>query len=111
MKLVEKRTKETYIFNYTSKENQSKFKSENYEDSQKSINRVTSIEDFSMDLYGKNNQIITLQRKFKSELYGIEGNILGMNALIRKGKLKGYKEFAILLYLPEGSNEFVIIRK
>ena len=105
------RTNETYIFNYTSKENKEKFESESYEDLKNCKDRMAPIEDFTMFFYWENNQIVTLERNFKNELYDVEGNILGMNAFIRKGKLAGYKEYPILLYLPKDSDEFVIIRK
>jgi hypothetical protein len=38
-------------------------------------------------------------------------DIKGESPLIRNGKIKGISTFPVKLYLPEGSNEFVIIRK
>ncbi|KXH85014.1 hypothetical protein AU378_04470 [Chryseobacterium kwangjuense] len=104
------RTSETYVFNYTPSEEIAKFEEENNADLKNCKDRMAPIEDYSLKIYG-DGKLVMLERNLRTELYGIEKNIVGLNALIRKGKVKGYKEFPTLLYLPEGSNEFVIIRK
>ena len=38
-------------------------------------------------------------------------DIKGESPLIRNGKTKGISSYPIKLYLPEDSNDFVIIRK
>ena len=110
MKMGEKRAIETYVFNYTSNNEIEKYEEEDLVDSKNCKNRMAPVEDFDLKLYAK-GKIVTLERNYRNELYGHEANILGLNALIRKGKVSGYKEFPILLYLPQNSNEFVIIRK
>lgn len=107
---VSQRTSETYIFNYTPSEEIVKVEDENNADLKNCKDRMAPIEDYSLKIYG-DGKLVMLERNLRTELYGIKKNIVGLNALIRKGKVKGYKEFPTLLYLPEGSNEFVIIRK
>lgn len=104
------RTAETYIFNYTPPQEITKIEDENINDLKNCKDRMAPIEDYSLKIYG-NGKLVKLERNLRTELYGVEKNIAGMNALIRKGKVKGYKEFPTLIYLPEGSNDFVIIRK
>lgn len=104
------RTLETYIFNYTPQSEIQNFEKENNTDLSNCKGRMAPVENFSMRIYG-NGKLVTLERKMQTNLFGIDKNVEGLSALIRKGKIRGYKEFPILLYLPRGSNEFVIIRK
>ena len=64
-----------------------------------------------MRIYGKKNQLVSLERHPTTELNGYKYNIKGWSPLIRKNKKSGGGQYPIKLYLPKDSDEFVIIRK
>ena len=104
------RTSETYIFNYTPNEEIGEIENEDNEDLKNCKDRMAPIEDYTLNLYAE-GKLVKLERNFTTELYGYKGNIIGLNALIRQGKKSGYLEYPFYIYLPQNSDEFVIIRK
>lgn len=72
---------------------------------------MAPLKDYAMKIYG-NGKLVVLERvKASKEMNGKPFNIQGKSPLIRNGKIKGISTFSLMLYLPEDSNEFVIIRK
>ncbi|MCV6631673.1 MAG: hypothetical protein OIF50_17640 [Flavobacteriaceae bacterium] len=61
------------------------------------------IENYSLKIYGKNNQLVSLERN--------ETNFRTKGVLRTKEPSGDSRVYNIKLYLPKGSNEFVIIRK
>ena len=97
--------------NYTPTEKRIKIMSENNKDIKDCTNMMAKVEDFDLKIYG-NNKIVSLERKLTLQFNNKKNlNILGWSPLLRLGKKSGAQGYSILLYLPEGSNEFVIIRK
>ena len=47
------------------------------------------LEDFTMKIYGKNNQLVTLERNPSTHINGYEYNVKGWSPLIRKYKISG----------------------
>lgn len=70
------------------------------------------LEDFEMKIYAE-GKLVSLERKNHTRDFNNESplDLKGWSSLIRKGKISGAEEYPIKLYLPEGSDEFVIIRK
>ena len=65
-----------------------------------------------MALLEGDRKIVTLERKnHTNEMNGKSINAIWESPLIRNGKIRGVSFFPVKLYLPENSNEFVIIRK
>lgn len=75
-------------------------------------NTMVPIEDYHMKLYA-NGKIVALEKNIHTESYNNQDftDIYGWGALISKGKVSGAADYPILLYLPQNSDEFVIIRK
>ena len=70
------------------------------------------LEDYEMKLYAE-GKLVCLERKTHTREFNNYSplDIKGWSPLIRKGRKSGAEDFPVKLYLPEGSNEFVIIRK
>lgn len=73
---------------------------------------MISLEDYEMKLYAE-GKLVCLERKTHTREFNNYSplDIKGWSPLIRKGRKSGAEDFPVKLYLPEGSNEFVIIRK
>jgi hypothetical protein len=73
-------------------------------------NMMILLEDYELKLYA-GGKLATLERKNHTMEFTHKSplDIKGWVALIRKGQKSGAADYRILLYLPEGSNEFVII--
>ena len=69
-------------------------------------------EDYEMKIYGE-GKLVTLERKTNTRDFNNETplDIKGWSPLIRKYKVSGGASYGVKLNLPEGSNEFVIMRK
>ncbi|MDY3548852.1 hypothetical protein PG291_09590 [Riemerella anatipestifer] len=65
-----------------------------------------------MKIYAE-GKIVTLVRKTHTKEFNNYSplDIKGWSPLISKGEISGAAPYPILLYLPKGSDEFVIIRK
>lgn len=111
--LTNKRSLEIAIFDYS---DDIEFK-ESIEDNMNDIseyckNNMIPLEDFEMKIYAE-GKLVSLERKNHTRDFNNESplDLKGWGALIRKGKISGAADYPIKLYLPEGSDEFVIIRK
>lgn len=108
MKLVEKRRQDTYTFEYTPIENVSKSKEKSKEDLLKNKGKMFPLEDYKL-VISEDGKLLHLERTGKISL---------PIKLHASSKAKGYSPligveggFFVRLHMPEGSNEFEIIRK
>jgi len=112
-KLTQKRINETAIFYYESEEENQKAIKNNQQNIVKyCTNMMIPLEDYEMKLYAE-GKLVCLERKTHTREFNNKSplDIKGWSPLIRKGKKSGAGYYNVLLYLPQGSNEFVIIRK
>ena len=112
-KLTQKRINETAIFYYESQEeNQEAIKNNQQNIEKYCTNNMIPLEDYEMKLYAE-GKLVCLERKTHTKEFNNKSplDIKGWSPLIRKGKKSGAGYYNILLYLPQGSDEFVIIRK
>jgi len=70
------------------------------------------LEDYELKLYAE-GKLVTLERKTHTKEFNNYSplDIKGWSPLISKGTTYGAAPYLILLYLPQGSDEFVIIRR
>ena len=112
-KLTQKRINETAIFYYESQEeNQEAIKNNQQNIEKYCTNNMIPLEDYEMKLYAE-GKLVCLERKTHTKEFNNKSplDIKGWSPLIRKGKKSGAGYYNVLLYLPQGSDEFVIIRK
>ena len=112
-KLTQKRINETAIFYYESEEENQKAIKNNQQNIVKyCTNNMIPLEDYEMKLYAE-GKLVCLERKTHTKEFNNKSplDIKGWSPLILKGKKSGAGYYNVLLYLPQGSNEFVIIRK
>jgi len=112
-KLTQKRINETAIFYYESQEeNQEAIKNNQQNIEKYCTNNMIPLEDYEMKLYAE-GKLVCLERKTHTREFNNKSplDIKGWSPLIRKGKKSGAGYYNVLLYLPQGSDEFVIIRK
>ena len=112
-KLTQKRINETAIFYYESEEENQKAIKNNQQNIVKyCTNMMIPLEDYEMKLYAE-GKLVCLERKTHTREFNNKSplDIKGWSPLILKGKKSGAGYYNVLLYLPQGSNEFVIIRK
>ena len=111
-KLCLRRIKDANIFNYNTKEiirEESEKNSKKIRDYAK--NSMIPLENYTMYVYGKNNQLVTLLSDRTKNFRGHEDlNIKGWSPLMFDYK-NAIRDYPIKLYLPKDSDEFVIIRK
>ena len=88
------------------------YKEESEEIKKNCTNNMIYLEDYEMKLYAE-GKLVCLERKTHTREFNNYSplDIKGWSPLIRKGRKSGAEDFPVKLYLPEGSNEFVIIRK
>ena len=112
-KLTQKRINETAIFYYESQEeNQEAIKNNQQNIEKYCTNNMIPLEDYEMKLYAE-GKLVCLERKTHTREFNNKSplDIKGWSPLIRKGKKSGAGYYNVLLYLPQGSDEFVIIRR
>ncbi len=111
MKLWEKADDENAIYDYDTEIDEAN-KSEIADIKKHCVNRMIPLEDYEMKLYAE-GRLVCLERKTHTKEFNNKSplDIKGWSPLIRKGRKSGAEDFPVKLYLPEGSNEFVIIRK
>ncbi|CAA0223859.1 conserved hypothetical protein [Tenacibaculum maritimum] len=111
-KLDEKRDIEIDVFDYSSPETiQREFDKNSRRIREYAKGNMIPLEDYKMKVYGKNNQLVTLERNATNGFRSHMGtNIKYMSPIMfdYEGAIRGYP---VKLYLPKGSDEFVIIRK
>ena len=113
MKLIQKRFDEVCIFDYLSEKRIEKDLEEIKEDVEEySKGTMIPLEDYELKLYAE-GKLVTLERKTHTKEFNNYSplDIKGWSPLISKGTTYGAAPYPILLYLPEGSDEFVIIRR
>ena len=113
MKLIQKRFDEVCIFDYLSEKLIEKDLEEIKEDVEEySKGTMIPLEDYELKLYAE-GKLVTLERKTHTKEFNNYSplDIKGWSPLISKGTTYGAAPYPILLYLPQGSDEFVIIRR
>ena len=113
MKLIQKRFDEVCIFDYLSEKRIEKDLEEIKEDIEEySKGTMIPLEDYELKLYAE-GKLVTLERKTHTKEFNNYSplDIKGWSPLISKGTTYGAAPYPILLYLPQGSDEFVIIRR
>ena len=113
MKLIQKRFDEVCIFDYLSEKRIEKDLKEIKEDVEEySKGTMIPLEDYELKLYAE-GKLVTLERKTHTKEFNNYSplDIKGWSPLISKGTTYGAAPYPILLYLPQGSDEFVIIRR
>ena len=113
MKLIQKRFDEVCIFDYLSEKRIEKDLEEIKEDVEEySKGTMIPLEDYELKLYAE-GKLVTLERKTHTKEFNNYSplDIKGWSPLISKGTIYGAAPYPILLYLPQGSDEFVIIRR
>lgn len=109
--VTQKRRQELAIFHYSDiKQLEESINKEKKEIGERK-GRMAPLEDYSMKIYG-HGKLVTLERiSHTKAMNGKDGiDAQGESPLIRNGKIKGVSFYPVKLYLPEGSNDFVIIR-
>lgn len=103
---------ELMVFDYQTKDSYTKAVEENKLDFEKCKNAMIPLEDFEMRLHA-DGKMVSLERKTHTREFNAESplDIKGWSPLIRKYKVSGGASYGVKLYLPQNSNEFVIIRK
>ena len=88
------------------------YKEESEEIKKNCTDNMIYLEDYEMKLYAE-GKLVCLERKTHTREFNNYSplDIKGWSPLIRKGRKSGAEDFPVKLYLPQGSNEFVIIRK
>ena len=113
LKLIQKRFDEVCIFDYLSEKQIEKDLEEIKEDVEEySKGTMIPLEDYELKLYAE-GKLVTLERKTHTKEFNNYSplDIKGWSPLISKGTTYGAAPYPILLYLPQGSDEFVIIRR
>lgn len=113
LKLIQKRFDEVCIFDYLSEKRIEKDLEEIKEDIEEySKGTMIPLEDYELKLYAE-GKLVTLERKTHTKEFNNYSplDIKGWSPLISKGTTYGAAPYPILLYLPQGSDEFVIIRR
>lgn len=113
LKLTNKRLEEIKVFDYYDNDLLSNDISNIKLDVEKyAKNTMVPIEDYELKLYA-DGKLVTLERKNHTREYNNQDplDLKGRSPLISKGKVSGAADYPILLYLPQNSDEFVIIRK
>lgn len=112
LKLWQYADKELPSYYYTTQGQYDKLSQNTIEDVEENCKgTMIPLEDYEMKIYG-NGKLVTLERKLHTKEFNNYSplDIKGWSPLISKGKISGAADYPILLYLPEGSKEFVIIR-
>ena len=113
LKLIQKRFDEVCIFDYFSEKRIEKDLEEIKEDVEEySKGTMIPLEGYELKLYAE-GKLVTLERKTHTKEFNNYSplDIKGWSPLISKGTTYGAAPYPILLYLPQGSDEFVIIRR
>ena len=113
LKLIQKRFDEVCIFDYLSEKQIEEDLKEIKEDVEEySKGTMIPLEDYELKLYAE-GKLVTLERKTHTKEFNNYSplDIKGWSPLISKGTTYGAAPYPILLYLPQGSDEFVIIRR
>ena len=108
-----KADQELFSYYYTTQERYLKLVENTIEDVEEYCKgTMIPLEDYEMKLYAE-GKLVTLERKTHTKEFNNYSplDIKGWSPLISKGTTYGAAPYPILLYLPQGSDEFVIIRR
>jgi len=112
IRLWEKADKELFSYYYTTQERYLKLIENTIEDVERYCKgTMIPIEDYEMKIYAE-GKLVCLERKNHTKEFNNHSplDIKGWSPLISKGEISGAADYPIKLYLPQGSDEFVIIR-
>ena len=107
-----KADQELFSYYYTTQEKYLKLVENTIEDVEEYCKgTMIPLEDYEMKLYAE-GKLVCLERKTHTREFNNHSplDIKGWSPLISKGEKSGAADYPVKLYLPEGSNEFVIIR-
>ncbi len=107
-----KADQELFSYYYTTQERYLKLVENTIEDVEEYCKgTMIPLEDYEMKLYTE-GKLVCLERKTHTREFNNHSplDIKGWSPLISKGEKSGAADYPVKLYLPEGSNEFVIIR-
>ncbi|MEB3041433.1 hypothetical protein [Capnocytophaga gingivalis] len=107
-----KADQELFSYYYTTQERYLKLVENTIEDVEEYCKgTMIPLEDYEMKLYAE-GKLVCLERKTHTKEFNNKSplDIKGWSPLISKGEKSGAADYPVKLYLPEGSNEFVIIR-
>ena len=107
-----KADQELFSYYYTTQERYLKLVENTIEDVEEYCKgTMIPLEDYEMKLYAE-GKLVCLERKTHTREFNnyFPLDLKGWSPLVRKGQVRGGAEFPVKLYLPEGSNEFVIMR-
>ena len=107
-----KADQELFSYYYTTQERYLKLVENTIEDVEEYCKgTMIPLEDYEMKLYAE-GKLVCLERKTHTREFNNHSplDIKGWSPLISKGEKSGAADYPVKLYLPEGSNEFVIIR-
>ena len=110
-KLVKKSQEEIAFFNYSDKEYLNKYIKEEKEEIIKDKGMMAALEDYEMKIYADGRLVCLERSNHTKQVNGIDWDIKGESPLIQYGKEGGAATFPVKLYLPQGTDEFVIIRR
>ncbi len=112
-KITAKRFAEFTVYKYLDEQDQLDYLALTKEDvEQYAKNTMIPLENYSMKIYA-DGKVVALEKNIHTKEYNNDDmlDIYSWSALISKGEVSGASDYPILLYLPQGSKEFVIIRK
>ncbi len=107
-----KADQELFSYYYTTQERYLKLVENTIEDVEEYCKgTMIPLEDYEMKLYAE-GKLVCLERKTHTREFNNHSplDIKGWSPLISKGEKSGAADYPVKLYLPKGSNEFVIIR-
>ena len=113
IRLWEKSDKELFSYYYTTQERYLKLVENTIEDVERYCKgTMIPLEDYEMKIYAE-GKLVCLERKNHTKEFNNHSplDIKGWSPLISKGEISGAADYPIKLYLPQGSDEFVIIRR
>ncbi|MDY3548854.1 hypothetical protein PG291_09600 [Riemerella anatipestifer] len=111
MDLWKKADSELFSYYYTTQERYLVLNENVKEDVEKNCKgTMIPLEDYEMKIYAE-GKIVTLERKTHTKEFNNSSmDIKGWSPLISKGKISGAADYPVKLFLPKGSDDFVIIR-
>ena len=112
VEVSKKADQELFSYYYTTQERYLKLVENTIEDVEEYCKgTMIPLEDYEMKLYAE-GKLVCLERKTHTKEFNNKSplDIKGWSPLISKGEKSGAADYPVKLYLPEGSNEFVIIR-
>ncbi|MHC5310657.1 hypothetical protein ACYSNM_11435 [Myroides sp. LJL116] len=111
-KITAKRLEETIVYDYITQSKLQSIKEINKTDIQNNCrNTMIPLDNYELKIYA-NGKLATLKINTHTTVFNNANglDIYNWSPLIREGKASGAADYPVLLYLPQASEEFVIIR-